>query len=391
VKILLVNDYGVQAGGAERVSVVLRDGLRAVGHDVRLLTSTARPGPGENPADYTCFGTESELRRLLQVANPHAVLALRSALERFRPDVVHVRMFLAQLSPAILPLLRDVPSVLHLVNYQTVCPLNTRVLPDGAACTRNAGRACYDSGCISLAGLVRTVMQLGAWRRWRFVFRRLIANSEGLAHRLGEAGLVVDGVIRNGTPVQPPRPALTGPPVVAYAGRLVGKKGVDVLLRAMSLVAASHPECRLLVAGDGPDRRALAQLVSTAGVDSHVVMLGHLGAAELAHALAGAWVLAVPSLYDEPFANTAIESMMRGTAVVASQAGGLTEIVAHGRTGLLVPRGDVTALAQAIDRLLSDRALAESMGSAARSAALASFSDRRMVDEFVAVYRSIVT
>ena len=59
MKVLLVNDYGVQAGGAERVSVLLRDGLRARGHDARLLTSTARPAPGDYPADYTCLGTES--------------------------------------------------------------------------------------------------------------------------------------------------------------------------------------------------------------------------------------------------------------------------------------------------------------------------------------------
>jgi glycosyltransferase involved in cell wall biosynthesis len=389
VKILLVNDYGVQAGGAERVSVILRDGLRDRGHDARLLTSTARPTPGNNPADYTCFGSESGLRRVLQVANPWAVLALRRALDRFRPDVVHVRMFFTQLSPLIMPLLREVPSVLHLVNYQTVCPLNTKVLPDGTRCRLPAGRACHQAGCVSLLGLARTVAQLGWWRRWRSVFDRLIANSAGLARRLEEAGVPVDGVISNGTPVRPARPALGDHPVVAYAGRLASKKGVDVLLRAMPLIVARHPDCRLLIAGDGPDRRALARLVLDLGLERQVTMLGHLSAGELEQALASAWVLAVPSVYDEPFANTAVESLMRGTAVVASAVGGSEEIVDHGLTGLLVPRGDVTALAGAIERLVSNRSLAEEMGAAGRVVALERFTEGRMVDRFVDLYRSM--
>jgi glycosyltransferase involved in cell wall biosynthesis len=389
VKVLLVSDNGVLAGGAERVSLVLRDGLRSRGHDARLFATTSRPVAGENPADYTCFGSESGLRLLLQFANPFAVMSLSRILDSFNPDVVHVRMFFSQLSPLILPLLRDFRCLLHLGSYQTICPLNTRVLPDGKQCMATAGRACHRAGCISALGLARTALQLGAWRRWRGVFGRTIANSAGLAATLAEGGLRVDDVIWNGTTPSPPRPPLEDPPTVAYAGRLVPKKGVSVLLRAMAIVRLQVPNCRLLIAGDGPDRADIEALCGRLGLDGNVTMLGHLPARELAGRLGPAWVVAVPSVYEEPFANTAIEAMMRGTAVVASAVGGFPEIVEDGVSGLLVPRGNPGALAAALLAILTDRALAERIGVHARARALDRFSSDQMVTRFLEEYQRL--
>lgn len=389
MRILIVNDYGVLAGGAERVSLILRDGLRERGHDARLFTSRARPVPAANQADYTCFGTESSLRRVLQVANPSAALRLAAVVREFRPDVVHVRMFLSQLSPLVLPALRGMPALLHVVNYQTVCPLNTKRLPDGSACQVTAGVPCLRAGCVSAAGLARTSVQLALWRRWRGVFALIVANSEGLASRLRADGVPVGKVIHNGTSVRPARPALAGPPVVAFAGRLVPKKGVDVLLDAMGRLRDTVPDCHLILAGDGPARREVEERVTALGLQARVRLTGHLERDQLERCLETAWVMAVPSRYDEPFPNTAIEAMMRGTAVVASAVGGCPEIVQDGVTGRLVPPGDAAALASALQPVLSDRSLAERMGAAARSAALSAFGADRMLDAFESTYRSL--
>src|SRR5688572_33418005 len=116
------------------MSITLRNGLQARGHEARLFASTARPLDIPNAADHTCYGTMAPARRILQVVNPSAVLRLHALLRTYRPDVVHVRMFLTQLSPLVLPLLRKVPSLLHIVNYDLICPLNTKLLPDGSPC-----------------------------------------------------------------------------------------------------------------------------------------------------------------------------------------------------------------------------------------------------------------
>jgi glycosyltransferase involved in cell wall biosynthesis len=386
VKVLIVNDYGCLSGGAERVALVLRDGLRARGHDARLFASTAMPVTAPNPSDFTCFGTESSARKVLQIVNPMAVRALSKTLAGFRPDVVHVRMFLSQLSPFILPLLREYRSVLHLGSYHTVCPINSRILPDGSECMVIAGHPCHDSGCLSLAGLARTQLQLGAWRRWRTVFSRVIANSEALAVRLARGGLIADRVIRNGTPLVPERASLSSEPTVAYVGRIADRKGVHVLVRAMQQVVGSVPDAKLLIAGGGPDEKRVAALITELGLDGSVRMLGHLSTGRIEQIISPAWITAAPTLVNESFSNSAIESMMRGTAVVATRVGGFAEMIEDGVTGRLVERGNVGQLANAITSCLRDRALCELMGANARRHALAELSADVMVERFLSLY-----
>jgi glycosyltransferase involved in cell wall biosynthesis len=390
VKILLLHDYGVLAGGAERITVDLREGLRRRGHDARILATTARPFPLPNEADYTCLGSNGWARPLLQVANPWAVRRLRQVLSGFRPDIVHVRMFLTQLSPRVLPLLRNVPALLHVGSHQTICPINTRVLPDQSPCRSRPGVACYRQGCVSALGLARTVVQLGSWRRHRGVFRLIVANSHALAETLRANDVAVDTVIANGTRVVSPRPPLGPPPSIAFAGRLVAQKGVDVLLRAMALVAARLPEAQLLIAGDGPKRAQVEQLIEELGLQARVTLCGHVPRPALDARLATAWVQAVPSRYPEPAANVVAEAMMRGTAVVGTNLGGTTETVREGVTGFLVPPGDPPSLAARLLDVLTDRAGAERMGAAARQVALAELTTDRMVVQFEAAYAGIL-
>jgi glycosyltransferase involved in cell wall biosynthesis len=390
MNVLIVHDYGTLSGGAENVSAMLRDGLRRRGHDARLLASTARPLPLPNVADYTCFGTMSSPRRVLQVANPAAVHRLRRVLREFRPDVVHLRMYNTQLSPLILQPLVRYPTLLHVGSYELICPLLTKTLPDGSPCHYKAGPACSRAGCVPLLGAARTVVQARLRRRWQDAVTLTVPNSDWLRRRLLADGVEAGEAVPNGVPVRSARPPLTDPPTVAFAGRLVPKKGLDVLLEAMALVVAELPEARLLIAGDGPERRRVDETVAASGLAANVVALGHRPRAELEPLLAGAWVQAVPSRWEEPFGNAAAEAMMRGTAVVASDTGGLRELVEDGGTGFLVPRGDAHALARALLRVLGDAELAERLGAAARAKALAELTEDRMLDRFLELYEQLL-
>jgi glycosyltransferase involved in cell wall biosynthesis len=385
-RILIVHDYGALVGGAEHVALGLRDGLRARGHDARLFSSTAQPLPLPIVADDTCLGTMSPLRRVLQVANPSALRRLRAVVASYRPDVVHLRMFMTQLSPLVLQALQGTPTVLHLVNYDLVCPLNTKVLPDGSRCEYSAGRICRSTGCVPLAGVARFEMQRFLWRRGRRAVGLIAANSHWVARRLASEGVPVDAVVWNGVPEAPPRAPLADPPTISFAGRLWPKKGVDVLLRAM----ANVPTGRLLIAGDGPERGSLEELASSLGLSSRVRFLGHLPRETLESELGPAWVHVVPSVWEEPFGISAAEALMRGTAVVASGAGGVSELVLEGRTGLLVPPADESALAEALVRVLADRRLAERLGSEARRFALAELTQERFLDRIEELYASLL-
>ncbi|MBM4264465.1 MAG: glycosyltransferase family 4 protein [Deltaproteobacteria bacterium] len=389
MKILLVSDYATSFGGAENILLMLRTRLRARGHDARIFASSARPGGGESFADYECLGAASRLRTLLQTANPWAFWRLRKVLAEFEPEIVHVMMFLAQLSPLILPLLRRRACLYHAQWYRAICPLGTKLLPNGEACHFNAGAACYRQRCLPLRDwLPLLTVQMRLWVRWRSVFDRVVVCSEAVGRLLESDAVQPMEVVLDGVAAQPARSALAPNPTVFFAGRLVREKGVEVLLEAFSQVEVAEAE--LLIAGEGPERGRLEEKSRQLGLADRVSFLGHLGQTELARIGAGAWLQVVPSLWAEPFGLVAAEAMMRGTAVIASNIGGLAEIVRHEQTGYLVPAGDAAALAQRLRALLGDRDLCAAMGRAARAVALANFTEEKFVDRIVAVYARLL-
>jgi glycosyltransferase involved in cell wall biosynthesis len=389
VKVLLVNDYAITKGGANIDLLTLRDWLRQRGHDARIFATYARGGRGRTLADYECFGTTSRFRTLLQTANPWAFLVLHRVLGEFRPDVVHVRMFLGQLSPLILLLLKHWPSLYHIAIYEAICPLATKMLPDRNRCQYSPGMVCYHKGCLPLHAMLPQMLRMKLWQRWHEIFRLIVANSEAVRSHLIAEGIRPVEVIWNGIPIQPSRPPLSFPPTVAFAGQLVQEKGVDVLLEAFAKVVEQIPKARLLLAGEGPQQERLGGLIAKLGLSANVSMLGHKPRQELEQHFAPAWAQAVPSIREETFGLVAAEAMMRGTAVVASSSGGLNEIVQNGQTGFLVPPGEVNLLAEALARFLKDRDLAEQMGRSAREFALRHFSGEISVEKFITLYQNL--
>ena len=145
-------------------------------------------------------------------------------------------------------------------------------------------------------------------------------------------------------------------PVVVFVGRLRRYKGAQLAIRALPRVLERVPEATLRIAGDGPYRAALEALALRLGVAGRVRFLGAVSPAAKVDALNAAQVALAPSP-KEGWGLTVIEANACGTPVVASRSPGLVESVRDGETGLLVPHGDVPALADAIVRLLSDAPL----------------------------------
>lgn len=390
MKILLVNDYGTATGGAELQMLSLRQNLRDRGHEVRLFSSNAMLVPDSHLlADYHCFGTNTRLQVLSQTCNPSAYWNLRQTLQEFVPDVVHVRMFMWQLSPLILPLLQKVPCLYQTAVYKAICPVGTKILPDGSPCQDRAGKACLSNNCLTVQSWVTYMIQRSLWLHWREAFDSIVALSHGMRENLEAAGIEPVEVVYNGVPERPPRPPLSDPPTVAFAGRLSLEKGVDVLLQAFAQVLKDIPEARLLVAGQGGEKTQLLTLAEKLGISGPIIWLGHVSRDELEEHFNSAWVQVVPSLWDEPFGNVTTEAMMRGTAVIASAVGAQPEIIEANVTGFLVPPKDDRSLAVALIRLLSDPNLAEQMGQAGRQRALHHFSEDRRTENFLELYQKI--
>ena len=360
MRVLLIIDWNRGRGGAEAYAAWLRDGLRAAGDEVRLLTSSAGTA-GDGSADYVAFGTEQvAAQTLLQIANPFAARTVSRAIREFRPDVVWVNMFAHHLSPAALLALGDVPTVLFVSDYKVVCPLGFKLLPDGRLCASNAGRICYQSGCLSVPHWLRDQARYALIRSALRRVDRVIACSEWVRRSLLQEGLQSEVVA---LPVPAPAPGfLRNPspePTFLYFGRLSPEKGVGLLIRAFQRLSRQFPSARLRIAGEGAERASLEALAANSGIGGAVEFLGWLSPEQLDEPLSGAWAAVVPSLWAEPHGLVAAEAIVRGTPVLCSASGGLGEIVEEGVSGLKFPNNDEDALFDCLHQVASGQAFPE--------------------------------
>jgi glycosyltransferase involved in cell wall biosynthesis len=183
-------------------------------------------------------------------------------------------------------------------------------------------------------------------------------------------------------------------PVVVSAGRLVRKKGFEFLIDAAAILARTHANVHVLIAGDGDLRGELEQRARQA-MPARVSLLGNRPQHEIARLIAAADVVAVPSVRDEAgnvdgLPNFALEALASETPVVATRAGGLPQAIDDGVNGRLVPERDTAALADAIAGLLDQPAVARLFGRNARERVIRQHGWDRMAEQFEAAYDAAV-
>lgn len=153
-------------------------------------------------------------------------------------------------------------------------------------------------------------------------------------------------------------------PTVLYLGRLQRYKGVDLVIRAVARLRARGVDLRFVVGGKGDDRPRLEALAASLGVDDAVEFRGFVSHDEKVELFRRSWVHVLTSP-KEGWGITVVEAGACGTPSVAADAPGLRDSVRDGETGLLVPHGDVEALADALGRLVGDAALRGRLGAGA--------------------------
>ena len=172
--------------------------------------------------------------------------------------------------------------------------------------------------------------------------------------------------------------------------QLFPRKGIRFLIEAAAVLKPRFPDLKVVVAGDGFERPELIGLAESLGIIRDVTFLGWVPNSELPPYYHAAAVSVVPSL-EEGFGIPAAEAMGCQIPVVASDAGGLPEVVEHGVTGLIVPRGDSVALAEAIGALLADPARRAQMGRAGRERALRLFDWDRTAEQLERIYAEVLS
>jgi L-malate glycosyltransferase len=360
---LLIGQLGL--GGTEKQLVLLADGLRARGIDARVLVMF-EGGPREEelracgvPVEHLGFRRRPARLRML-AGNAAAFLRLVGYLRRTRPQALHAFLF-------------------H--SYVTAVPA-----------ARLAGTPVLVAGRRSLANLVRArpllrIVEAAA----TLMTDHLVANARVVADDALRDGWVRRHrmtVIRNGLPPSAfdPAPAATIPtrsPVVLCVGNLIAYKGHRHLLDAVARLRSHGTACTLVLVGDGPERLALEHRAERLGVD--VRFLGVR--TDIGPLLSRADVVVLASL-EEGMSNAVMEAMAAGRPVVATEVGGTGELL-DGR-GVLVPPACPDALADGIERVLSDPAFAADLAAKARAWSRTHLSADAMVEQHVRLYQDLV-
>ncbi len=358
---------------------------------VRELRSTV-------DVDVHCFGAPREGATAHQV--PADLVGTNAALQTIGVDlsivddvigcdILHSHTWYANLAGHLGSLLYDVPHVLTAHSLEPRRPWKAEQLGGGYALSSWMERTAYRAA------------------------HGIIAVSEGMRRDILDCYPFLDSdrvhVVRNGVDttdywpdpdtgvldrlgIDPDRP------YVAFVGRITRQKGVPHLIRA---AAAVNPNAQIVLCAGAPDTVQLGSEVSALvdGLSRHRTGLQWipemLPREEIRQLLSHAAVFCCPSVY-EPLGIVNLEAMACGTAVVASDVGGIPEVVDDGTTGLLVhydeqdPAGFEAGLADALNRVLDDPALAESMGAAGRARAVGEFGWSAVAARTVEVYRAVL-
>lgn len=341
--LLVVPSLG--AGGAERICVLLAQGLQRLGHQVSVVTIFG------SDSDFFAL-PEGVLRVALDLGsdtsgivaklshNRRRVAAVRRQICEQRPDAV-----ISFLSTAnVLALLASVGLRVPVVVTEHADP-RRQPLPRAWRLLR---RACYPRAA-ALVSVSRGVDEGFCWLAPQR--RAIIANPicwHDIQSAAGDA------------------PAISGPRTVIGMGRLEGEKGFDLLLAAFARLPEELSDWRLTILGEGSQRSALESLAGNLGLGGRVQLPGALRDPFPALKYAGLFVL--PSRY-EGFGNALVEAMACGLPVVAADCdSGPREIIRPGIDGLLVPPEDASALAAAMAGVMADAERRAQLGAAARQA-----------------------
>lgn len=406
MRVLLVNSFYYPRGGDCVHMLALEQSLLAAGHEVAVFAMTH---PQNLPSPWQSYWPEYEEYGESLGVSAAAKAAIRTTyskdvlqrllrlLVEFRPHVAHLHSVHHHLTVSVVDALgrAAVPVVWTLHDYRVVCPA-THLLRDDRPCTLCTGGRYWNCVVHGCKGASRTrslsVAVESSITALRGVYRHRVA------HFVAPSGFLARTVVAMGIPED--RITAIPNPLTAeewtekagverhgalYVGRLSREKGVGALLRAHA--HAGQGELRII--GDGPDEEPLR--LQAASLAAAVRFDGWLDKNAVREALNSTAVLCVPSQCYENCPTVVLEALAMRTLVMATDIGGLTELLDNGRCGVLLPPGDEQQWASALRAALDNRGAFTNEIAAGRRRVLERHDPVGYVQRLEAVYADAVS
>lgn len=175
--------------------------------------------------------------------------------------------------------------------------------------------------------------------------------------------------------------------IITSVASLIKEKGIQYLIKAAPIIIESVPNVKFFIAGEGPYRKNLENLIKEYDLKSYFFFLGRVRDVENFYSISSCVV--VPSILEEGFCFVAAEAMSTGVPVVAFSSGGLKEVMVDGETGYIVPSKDYLLLAKKVIEILKDINIGEIMGKEGRKRVIEKFSIEICVNQYLKVYEEV--
>jgi len=361
--------FSLDTGGAEYVVLNLLKRLDPARYDLHVCSLT---GAGQLTGEFRALGVEVHVLHKRAGIDVGLIGSLVRLLRRTRADIVHTHNVTPWLYAGIAA--RIIGTTLYHTEHSNLFPHQRALMAAERWLARWTRLVISDSEKVKRQlvegqGLPaqKIVTVLNGIDTAAFAAAAGTAGAASAAHQRKRRELGLDGAA----------------PLVGTVGRLAAVKDQATLLEAFAQVATRFPHARLLMIGDGPMRPSLEARAKALGIAPRVLFLGRR--TDIAELLPLLDVFVLSSV-SEGLPLTVLEAMACGVPVVATDVGGLREVVSDGQTGLLVPVKSPERLAQAVATLLGDAAGRRTMGETARRRAATQFDVSHMVRGYEAAY-----
>lgn len=373
MKVLIVNKFLHHNGGSETYIFKLGELLQQIGHEVQYFGMEHKGRcVGNNINSYTTdmdFHNGNKLSKLnygiKTIYSSEARKKIRAVLDDFKPDVVHINNFNYQLTPSIIIEIikwrkynnSKVRIIYTAHDYQLICPnhmcYNLNFHQNCELCINGKFFNCLKNKCIhnSLAKSAIGTVEAMLWNRLHIYknFDAIICCSEFMKRKLDKNKVLAEKTVMihnfNDTyNIQ----ASKKKEYVLYFGRYSKEKGIETLLS----VCKKLPYIKFVFAGNGPLKENVKQI-------SNVEDMGFLKGEKLKKIIEEALFAVYPSEWYENCPFSVMEAISYGTPVIATDIGGLPELVEDGKTGMLFEYGNVEELKSRIESLYNNRELLE--------------------------------
>jgi len=403
MKILLAHKFFNYNGGADVFFFEVGRVLKENGHEVAYFsTNDERNKPSEwskyfvDAPDFKSPNPITKLKALASIPySKKTKKAFDKLLNDFQPDLIHCFNIMSQISPSIMVAARErnIPVVISHNDYKHICP-NYKLYHHGKiceACKDGAyincikNKCAHDSIAFSLASAIESYIH-----KWMNVYERNVSlylfASDFMAHKTEEFWhrKIEYGKLMNPYQV-PAKPDFSHEGKFGlYFGRLIDEKGVDILLKALT-VAKDIP---FVIVGNGPEEDNLKRIAENAGL-KNVQFVGPKWGKELDEYLNDAKYVVCPSSWHENFPYVILQAFAAGKPVIGTIRGGIPEMVTEDR-GALYEADDYNKLAEFMQTYDADITLCKKQGIAAREYVENTFNDTEFYKAIIENYNRVL-